>query len=299
MMFTIDSEIENYNQYKIFLKKIYKYESQNYFGLLSSILIIPIILTLKILLLTYLTIKYSLYGLLGLFYVIKETIDFVKEEFVYLSDKMLYVLRLILDIVILCYYYKNPVLISLSSINLVYCILYFFKYSNLVMISLINFNVNSNRYIKYRFSKFIHFALNIGLIVLMNSYNCHIGIIISCIICTSVDIMLHMILPYYMKYKCERIDLLIFYDVIERVNELQTNELLDEINKIIKLEKHNHVCEENCSSCPCGICYEKIVEGSKLKCGHEFCYNCIHKSMVYSYTLHKKINCPYCRIDLV
>ncbi len=249
IIYTLDSPIETFTDYKIFLKKIYKYENENILLLLLSIIITPIIVCLKIVLLIHTILLYTMYAIITLFMMIKETVVFIKEEFEFFSQRILYIIEFCINIVTICYYYNNIVLVSLSSFNLLFNLLYFFKYTDYVIRAFINFNNNTNRYMKYRFSKFVHISYNIGIILCLNYFNSMINLIIVHIICVSLDIMLHMILTYYMKYKCNNIDLLVFYDVIDRINEYEiNNNVQNNIN--YNLEKHTHKCEENCNSCP-------------------------------------------------
>lgn len=43
----------------------------------------------------------------------------------------------------------------------------------------------------------------------------------------------------------------------------------------------------------CSICLEVFDQPYRLKCGHTFCYNCIHRS----YQISKKTICAQCKCD--
>ncbi len=61
-----------------------------------------------------------------------------------------------------------------------------------------------------------------------------------------------------------------------------------------KFEAKDHICDsEECSKCPCPICFEKMNSLVELECKH-----CFHEKCITPWYL-KQPSCPVCRVSIV
>ncbi len=217
------------------------------------------------------------------------------------NDKLISLFNLIICIYLLIHQY-NPeynyieILKYILYINLSFYKVILLKYSKNVIGSIANYNTHDYKYLKY--IKLVQIMMYVTIIILMSMMNIQINLLIYPILGIVIDFIYHGGLCYYLAFKCTNLEILSLYGCINIIDLKIENYTLLEDNEF-NLEIHDHICEENCNSCPCGICHEKITKASKLKCGHEFCYLCIFKTVSYNKANNKKLACPYCRADII
>jgi len=75
-------------------------------------------------------------------------------------------------------------------------------------------------------------------------------------------------------------------------NNQQTNRKFDIHTQVAAEENEDTICD-------CNICYESlnITKFVKLNCGHEFCKDCLKKSLK-SCNMYQVPNCAYCRVPV-
>ena len=69
--------------------------------------------------------------------------------------------------------------------------------------------------------------------------------------------------------------------------------------KVASFSSAPHVCEQECTICPCLICLESVDSIVTLSCGHSIHYSCLLKWTEARQVERHNVSCPICRADVL
>ncbi len=315
-MFTVLKNINNkyfnsldYELYIEYKTRVLDYEIDNPKTNIVSILFTPIFLLVKI---AFLLVKIAfllkdIFKLLGimllsipiilkdLFCVIFQ-ISILTIKFYY--EKIINLFNVIITIICLTYVSDNMLAIGTLTILMFIYNLFLFKYQKDLIKSILNTNDNLA-------TKNFKFLKLFNIILYISAYFIHDYSKYKILILTGLvsDILYNSLYPIYIYKYSKNIMLLDRYGLSNKIIEIVNSNVTNIIDTKLNYETFNHICDlednGNCSKCPCGICYEKLSDAAKLKCGHIYDKKCIRTWALYEYNLNNRVLCPSCRAELI
>ena len=301
-----DYEIKSYEQYMKYVKAMYRFERNNIAYNIGSVLVLmPLLLISKTI-------------ILGLM-ITRKVAEFTLFFIVFF---MLYIFHAIVNI-----YYETCIdiygIISLSislsmnstSVITSVCLgLCLFNHLRLLLglqqylIANILGTMNNMEVIAvgrktyYWITQIVHNVLLLTVLILTIN---HESKVYKALLCSALvsQVLYYSLFPYYLKFKCTNMGLLLRYGCKDRIDFLLDTNVKTEIDELLPLESSKHICDSDyngmCSKCPCAICYCNLDEITTLKCGHTFHLNCMKQTAIHQYNNFQKVDCPTCRANLL